>query len=132
MTERQIELESADLSVLSFKALDSLLLGESISVENEDSLLRFILKLGSGYRDLLRHMEIEFLSEDGLSLLDGHFGIPPESVWQSAVEQVTHPPPFDSRIISHFPEIFSEFQGKRFSLLWRGSRDGFKAKEFHG
>jgi hypothetical protein len=40
-------------------------------------------------------------------------------------------PSFDSRIISDFPEIFAEFRGERFSLLWRGSRDGFKAKEFH-
>jgi hypothetical protein len=34
-------------------------------------------------------------------------------------------------IISDFPEIFAEFQGKRFKILWRGSRDGFKAQEFH-
>jgi hypothetical protein len=40
-------------------------------------------------------------------------------------------PLFDSRIISDFPEIFAEFRKKQFSLLWRGSRDGFKAKEFH-
>jgi hypothetical protein len=38
----------------------------------------------------------------------------------------------DSRIISDIPEIFAEFRGKRFSLLWRGSRDGFNAQEFHG
>jgi hypothetical protein len=37
----------------------------------------------------------------------------------------------DSRIISDFPEIFAEFQEKQFSLLWRGSRDGFEAQEFH-
>jgi hypothetical protein len=37
---------------------------------------------------------------------------------------------FDSRIISDFPEIFAEFRGKQFSLLWRGRRDGFKAKDF--
>jgi hypothetical protein len=41
-------------------------------------------------------------------------------------------PSFDSRIISDFPEIFAEFRGKQISLLWRGSRDGFEAKEFHG
>jgi hypothetical protein len=34
-------------------------------------------------------------------------------------------------MISGFPEIFAEFRGKRFSLLWRGSRDGFKVREFH-
>jgi hypothetical protein len=37
----------------------------------------------------------------------------------------------DSRIISDIPEIFAEFRGKRFEILWRGSRDGFEAQEFH-
>jgi hypothetical protein len=38
----------------------------------------------------------------------------------------------DSAIISDFPEIFTEFRGKHFQLLWRGSRDGFGASDFHG
>jgi hypothetical protein len=75
------DLESADLSV---EALDSLLLSESVSVESEDALLQFILKLGPGYRDLLRHIQLRFLSEDGLSFFEEHFGIPPESLWQFA------------------------------------------------
>jgi hypothetical protein len=33
----------------------------------------------------------------------------------------------DSRLISDFPE----FRDKHFEILWRGSRDGSKAKEFH-
>jgi hypothetical protein len=78
--ERRIELESVDVSVLSVAALDSLLLSESILVESEEALLRFILKLGPDYRYLLRHIKIEFLSEDGLFLLDENLGIPPESV----------------------------------------------------
>jgi hypothetical protein len=43
------------------------------------------------------------------------------------------PPPgrLDSLIISEFPGIFAEFRGKQFKLLWRGSRDGFTAPEFH-
>jgi hypothetical protein len=40
-------------------------------------------------------------------------------------------PPLDSAIISDFPEIFAEFRGKHFSLLWRSGRDGFGALEFH-
>jgi hypothetical protein len=38
-------------------------------------------------------------------------------------------PPLDSRILSDIPEIFAEF--RKFSLLWRGSRDGFEATKFH-
>jgi hypothetical protein len=37
----------------------------------------------------------------------------------------------DSLIIADFPEIFAELRGKHFEVLWRGSRDGFGAKEFH-
>jgi hypothetical protein len=121
-----------DLGGLSVEALDSLLLDEFVTVESEDALLRFILNLGLDYRDLVRHIQIGFLSEDGLSLLVEHFGIPPESIWQCAAEQIAHPPSLiDSQIISDFPEIFAEFRGRRFSLLWRGSRDGFGASGFH-
>jgi hypothetical protein len=34
-------------------------------------------------------------------------------------------------IASDFPKIFTEFHRRRFSLLWRGSRDGFDARDFH-
>jgi hypothetical protein len=36
-----------------------------------------------------------------------------------------------SVIVSDFPEIFDEFREKRFSLLWRGGRDGFGKHDFH-
>jgi hypothetical protein len=42
-----------------------------------------------------------------------------------------HSRKIDSLIMSDFPEIFAEFHGKQFSLLWRGSRDGFEPKTFH-
>jgi hypothetical protein len=34
-------------------------------------------------------------------------------------------------IVGYFPPLFEEFRRKRFNLLWRGSRDGFTAQEFH-
>jgi hypothetical protein len=71
-------------------------------------------------------------------LLD-HLAHPLESAWLSFAERLTTrpgPPPllvgFDSLIISYFPEIFAEFGGKRFSLLWRGNGDGFGCRDFHG
>jgi hypothetical protein len=131
MIENRIDFASTDVSVLSVEGLDSLLLNETLSVESEDSLLRDIGKLGSDYRDLLRHMNIEFLSEDGLFLFDEHFGIPPESVWQCAVELITHPPFLgDSRIISDFPEIFAESQKKCFEILWQAVATVSKKKTF--
>jgi hypothetical protein len=38
---------------------------------------------------------------------------------------------FDRRIVSAISEAFSEFRGKKFSLLWRGTRDGFQVERFH-
>jgi hypothetical protein len=56
--------------------------------------------------------------------------------WLAVADRLLHPPPppareKDSLIVSDFPPLFEDFRGKRFSLLWRGSRDGFSAREFH-
>jgi hypothetical protein len=37
----------------------------------------------------------------------------------------------DSMIINDYPNILKEFQGKNWNLLYRGSRDGFRASNFH-
>jgi hypothetical protein len=44
---------------------------------------------------------------------------------------VSAPAGFASLIVADFPALFAEFRGKRFMLLWRGSRDGFRADDFH-
>jgi hypothetical protein len=50
----------------------------------------------------------------------------------SSVPASPHAPAgFASLIVSQFPALFAEFRGKRFTLLWRGSRDGFGADDFH-
>jgi hypothetical protein len=42
------------------------------------------------------------------------------------------PAGFDSVIVPQFPPLLTEFRGKRFGLLWRGSGNGFRAGDFHG
>jgi hypothetical protein len=42
------------------------------------------------------------------------------------------PTGFTSLIVARFPALFAEFRWKRFTLLWRGSRNGFGANAFHG
>jgi hypothetical protein len=37
----------------------------------------------------------------------------------------------ESRAFWDVPGIFDVFKGQKFTLLWRGSRDGFETKEFH-
>jgi hypothetical protein len=60
----------------------------------------------------------------------GHHSEPPQrrhisdlEVWTSFI---------DSWMLLSFPPLFDEFYGRRFVLLWRGSRDGFGAGDFHG
>jgi hypothetical protein len=49
-----------------------------------------------------------------------------------AVALPAEPAGFASLIVADFPALFAEFRGKCFALLWRGSRDGFRAADFHG
>jgi FtsZ-binding cell division protein ZapB len=56
---------------------------------------------------------------------------PPPSPAPSRPSPQPPVPSLDSRIISDIPEIFAEFRKKQISLLWRGSRDGFRTQEFH-
>jgi archaellum component FlaC len=49
----------------------------------------------------------------------------------SMLTVLKEPQLIDSLIISRLPPLFDEFRAKRCNLLWRGSRDGFTANEFH-
>jgi hypothetical protein len=130
--ETFLDLESEEFSMLSVEVLDVLLLNGLISVQSEDALLRDILKLGPEYHELLKYIQIGFLSKEGVCILDESFEIPSESVWQCAIEWIAHQCyPFDSQIIPNIPKIFAELHWKSFKILWRGSRDGFGASDFH-
>jgi hypothetical protein len=133
--DRWDALKSGDFVDLSFEGLDDPLLKSVVMIESEDRLLGFVLDLGSDSQFLLRHIQFRFLSWEGVSLLSEHFEICPESVWESTSKVIAHPRPppgqFDSLIISDFQDIFEEFRRQRFSLLWRGSRDGFGVSQFH-
>jgi hypothetical protein len=49
----------------------------------------------------------------------------------SAAALPVAPAGFASLIVADFPALFTEFRGKRFALLSRGSRGGFGARDFH-
>jgi hypothetical protein len=52
----------------------------------------------------------------------------------AALKEIVLQPRFgllDSLIIAEFPPLFDESPRKHFKLLWRSSRDSFRAKEFH-
>jgi hypothetical protein len=120
------------LSQLSFDALDDLLSSPSLQIESEDALLSFILNLGSSYSPLLRHIQLEFLSSAGICQLRDCFATCDfsESLWCGVVIFLTTPR-VDSLIISDIPPLFDEFRDKKWELLWRGNRDGFRCYDFH-
>jgi hypothetical protein len=129
---------SDSLSLLSLEALDSVLSEWNFSVKTPDSLFETITNLGAISFPLLRHVRWNELSPGLLSILSAAaWGAPEESVWSelsllTQLFRITPPAPFASLIVADFPALFAEFTGKGFTLLWRGSRDGFGAGDFHG
>jgi hypothetical protein len=45
--------------------------------------------------------------------------------------ELPSPGGFTSLVVGGLPALFAEFRAKSFALLWRGSRDGFLARQFH-
>jgi hypothetical protein len=122
-----------DLSGLSVDGLDCLLSSEALCVECEDARLSALLCLGPSFQPLLRHIRPAFLSPDGLRALFAGLATPAEWALLAVSEQLRQSllVRLDSLIVSDFPAILAEFRGEQFSLLWRGSRDGFGARDFH-
>jgi hypothetical protein len=117
---------NSDISLLSVDALDSLLSSESFRVDSQDVLLRLLVPLG--HPDLLRHIQWEYVSTPAIASLRGYLT---ESLWLAVVHRLIQPTGFDFMIVTEFSQLFDEFRRKHFNLLWRGSRDGFTANEFH-
>jgi hypothetical protein len=136
-----LDFDALDLSMFSVEALDEILASSSFSIGSENDLLKRVLALGEEYRPLLTRINVRFLDADGLSALAEHLTFPTECVWSEIVDSMirhpsrhTHhsfPSGWHSVIVSVFPEIFANLSDKTFSLLWRGSRDGFDACDFH-
>jgi hypothetical protein len=122
------DLDSVDLSIFSVEVLDEVLGLASFSIASEDALLELLLSLGDEYRPLLRWIEIRFLSVAGLTILTEHFAFLPECVFCGILDRL---PGWNSAIVPDFPKLFEDFKEKQFTLLWRGSRDGFAAHDFH-
>jgi hypothetical protein len=57
----------------------------------------------------------------------------PQSFVPTAPVSATFGPPsvWHSAIVPDFPKLFEDFKKKKFTLLWRGGRDGFGADDFH-
>jgi hypothetical protein len=139
----------SDFDRLNASVLESILNDSRLVLQDEDSLFEIVHRRASedlSYFGLLEFVRFEFLSDDcmtrALEFLSNEFESLTFGIWSSlrtrlalSVTPRSEPGRFSSaissKIISSIPEIFSVLGDKRFHLLYRGSRDGFRATDFH-
>jgi hypothetical protein len=122
------------LEELTIDSFDYFLSNYQFCVDSEDTLLQTILELGPPYLGLLRHIQIPFLTLKSFSLFQTAFIFAPESIVADMSDRLVTISRFGqltSVIIDALPPLLSEFRTERLHLLWRGSRDGFRALAFH-
>jgi hypothetical protein len=137
---------------LNKSTLHELLCSKELKLLSEDVFLQQLIELGSEYFEYWCYIEVSFLSSSGISLFVEHLSFENlnKLIWFKIVDclksreiidfhskstlkcqrywRVTG---FESVIIKDCPMILSEFREKIWKLLYRGSRDGFKASNFH-
>jgi hypothetical protein len=124
--------------VLSVEAIDCLLSDATFCIDREDLLLEWILGLSADYLPLLSRVQWSGLTANLVSAFERAALVEPqESVWAEVSRLLRQSvfagcAGFSSLIVADFPALFAGLGGKRFTLLWRGSRDGFGADDFHG
>jgi hypothetical protein len=104
-----------------------------------------LLELGLEVQEFFCHIEMQFLSGDGIRqfLKELAFDDLTEEIWLKIVGKLTaqeseqcnrprHRMCFCSTIVRTIPPVLKEFSGAQWALLYRGSRDGFAAAHFHG
>jgi hypothetical protein len=114
-------------------------------------LLRTLLELGNDYLEYLKYVELIFLSQEGITLFVDNlsFSELTSDLWSKIVcrlkcdidesfrhrrisgERQRKINSIESTILSTKPKVFNAFEDKQMRLLYRGSRDGFRASDFH-
>jgi hypothetical protein len=140
-----------ELRKLPKQILHSLLSSPSLIIESEDSLLQQLIDLGSDYFEYWDYIEIAFLSTQGISQFVENFPFEElrTSHWEKIVDRLIgvcdetfrlrrfcngpklKEPDFESLIFSNIPTPLNQFENNKWTLLYRGSRDGFKGSDFH-
>jgi hypothetical protein len=127
--------------------LHDILSSPSLALESEDGLLRVLIELGSAYFEFWTYIEVVFLTDKGFSLFVDKlpFDELTKEIWSQVILRLRgasegqyrrrncrdFPVQFESAILSDFPAIFSELGQKQWTLLYRGTEDGFGSSDFH-
>jgi hypothetical protein len=133
-----------ELRSLGGRTLHRLLSSDCLVVESEDALLRLLLDLDVNRCDFFGYIEVSFLSMEGLGIFlrEVTFDDLCESIWSKVVCRLKGESSdelrarryrrlLESAILPRIPRCLEDFEEKRWTLLYRGSRDGFAASNFH-
>jgi hypothetical protein len=127
------------------RALHLLLSSGSLTLESEDSFLRLLLALDLNRTEFFGYIEISLLSMEGLQLFldEVKFDDLCENIWLKVISRLKGDSSkelrkqrycffAESEILDTLPQCLKEFARKQWTLLYRGSRDGFTGSNFHG
>jgi hypothetical protein len=139
---------AAEVRCLSKPTLHSLLSSPSLSIESEDAFLQLLVDIDSETHEFWRYIEISLLSSNALAryaqLLP--FDHLTSDCWLKVVSHLRNVGVDDLRrrrfhrndtclgqcsILTKIPAPLKQFEEKKWKLLYRGSRDGFRSSDFH-
>jgi hypothetical protein len=135
-----------DIRLFDSVTLHRLLSSPSLLIESEDTLLGQLITLDSGKSEFWGYIEVEFLSSKGISIFADALSIDEltDSIWMKIVLRLKgicddgirsrrfRAVTFDSAILKQIPDFLSDIGSLEWTLLYRGSRDGFQSSNFHG
>jgi hypothetical protein len=117
----------------------------SLELESEDAFVRILIELGTDYFEFFDYVEVNYLTKEGISLFLDQltFDDLTQSIWTKLVDRLKqsngqsleskrhYRKRIESTIIHDCPDILNEFNNQEWTLLYRGSRDGFRSSTFH-
>jgi hypothetical protein len=125
-------------------ALHRVLSSRSLSVASEDALLRLLIELDCDKSEFWCYIEAPFLSCEGIALFAESLSVDDltEFIWEKIVLRLKGDCDdglrdrriwrgnLESKILDGFPDLLEDL-GRKWTLLYRGSQDGFGASNFH-
>jgi hypothetical protein len=137
-----------DLRGLGRSALHRLLSSRSFSIDSEDALLRLLIEIGWEKSEFWSYVERRFLSSEGISVFAENLSVDEMTEWiwgktvmrlKGACDEDLRKRRFrrrviDSAILMEILDVLNDIGGgdRGWTLLYRGSRDGFRSSDFHG
>jgi hypothetical protein len=133
-----------ELRMLDRGTIHNLLNSPSLAITSEDALLQTIMELDDVQFEYWKYIDFRFLSESGIARFVQKFDFKfmTIDIWEQIklhLKKVVDedrlikrfPITFNSMIIQVFLRVLKKFRGRMWRLLYRGTRDGFKASDFH-